>query len=490
MLYFGIPANERLLGMWDTIEDRLLKIRSSLDLAGRPRTLFPPGLSLGGGLPAGLQRQTQPGPLMFQAQSAGLPLPAHRFTFMMQKAYEFAGEVRAFGTALLAAAEKRDAEQLARLRTSHEVGMLHAMQRIRELQIEEAEYALTAARQGREGARIRKSYYINREFISAAETAREALFLVASGLQTVSGVQEFGAAVMNALPNVLFGAGGHGNSPHVSVSYGSTQLAGTLAAAARGFSVLASAAQTASSMAGSLAGYQRRQEEWDHQARLAENDIEQFEQQIAGATTRLEIARRELENQEKQLTNANEIAAYMQQKFTNEELYEWMLAQAAEMHFHSYLLAVDVARRAEECFRYERMRPEDGFVSPEQWDDLNALLAGERLQHDLRRMEKVYLDQNTREYEITKHISLAQVDPTALILLRQNGECFVSLPEHVFDADHHGQSDVGLFEANLRDERYLPFEGAGAISMWRIELPNRTNRFDPATIVDVVLHMR
>jgi hypothetical protein len=30
------------------------------------------------------------------------------------------------------------------------------------------------------------------------------------------------------------------------------------------------------------------------------------------------------------------------------------------------------------------------------------------------------------------------------------------------------QADTGLFEANLRDERYLPFEGAGAIS--RMEL--------------------
>ena len=33
------------------------------------------------------------------------------------------------------------------------------------------------------------------------------------------------------------------------------------------------------------------------------------------------------------------------------------------------------------------------------------------------------------------------------------------------------QNDSGLFETNLRDDRYLPFEGAGAISGWRIQLP-------------------
>lgn len=37
-----------------------------------------------------------------------------------------------------------------------------------------------------------------------------------------------------------------------------------------------------------------------------------------------------------------------------------------------------------------------------------------------------------------------------------------------------GQNDSGLFELNFRDERYLPFEGAGAISRWRIELPIQT----------------
>jgi hypothetical protein len=31
-------------------------------------------------------------------------------------------------------------------------------------------------------------------------------------------------------------------------------------------------------------------------------------------------------------------------------------------------------------------------------------------------------------------------------------------------ATSHAQNDSGMFELNFRDERYLPFEGAGAIS--------------------------
>lgn len=53
-----------------------------------------------------------------------------------------------------------------------------------------------------------------------------------------------------------------------------------------------------------------------------------------------------------------------------------------------------------------------------------------------------------------------------------------------------GSNDAGMFETNLRDERFLPFEGAGAASTWRLELPPRFRAFDYRTIADVVLHIR
>ena len=53
-------------------------------------------------------------------------------------------------------------------------------------------------------------------------------------------------------------------------------------------------------------------------------------------------------------------------------------------------------------------------------------------------------------------------------------------------ATSSGRNDSGLFEPNLRDERYLPFEGAGALSEWRIELPAGFRQFDYDTISDVV----
>ena len=251
----------------------------------------------------------------------------------------------------------------------------------------------------------------------------------------------------------------------------------------------------------------------------------------------------------------------MRDKYTNRELYNWMVGQISGVYFQSYQLAYDVARRAERAFRHELGLRDSSFIQFGYWDNLKkGLLAGERLHHDLKRMEVAYLEQNAREYELTKHVSLAQLDPMALVRFSQTGECFVSVPEAAFDLDHAGhymrriksvgvsipcvtgpytgvhctltllkssvrhsntlasgkygatseddprftdsvgaiqsivtssaQGDAGLFEANLRDERYLPFEGAGAISDWRLELPEEFRQFDYDTISDVVLHVR
>ena len=54
----------------------------------------------------------------------------------------------------------------------------------------------------------------------------------------------------------------------------------------------------------------------------------------------------------------------------------------------------------------------------------------------------------------------------------------------------NAQNDSGLFETNLRDERFLPFEGHGVMSSWKLELPAEFRQFDYNTISDVVLHMR
>lgn len=52
-----------------------------------------------------------------------------------------------------------------------------------------------------------------------------------------------------------------------------------------------------------------------------------------------------------------------------------------------------------------------------------------------------------------------------------------------------GVNDAGMFEPNLNDERWLPFEGAGVISTWRLDLPLETNCFDRLSLSDIKLRI-
>lgn len=65
-------------------------------------------------------------------------------------------------------------------------------------------------------------------------------------------------------------------------------------------------------------------------------------------------------------------------------------------------------------------------------------------------------------------------------------------------APSSAQNDSGLFKLSFRDERYLPFEGAGVVSQWSLELFNDNSedfgkalrQFDYNTITDTILHIK
>src|SRR5207253_1455713 len=113
------------------------------------------------------------------------------------------------------------------------------------------------------------------------------------------------------------------------------------------------------------------------------------------------IANQDLTNQDKQIENAQKEDEYLRTKFTNQELYDWMLNQLSTVYFQSYQLAYDVAKRAERCFRYELGLSDSSYIQFGYWDSLRkGLLCGEKLAYDLKRLEAAYYEQNRREYEL------------------------------------------------------------------------------------------
>ncbi len=59
---------------------------------------------------------------------------------------------------------------------------------------------------------------------------------------------------------------------------------------------------------------------------LAEKENDQIDKQIAAAEIRNQISQKELENHDLQRTNSQAIDEYMRSKFSNQELYNWMVS--------------------------------------------------------------------------------------------------------------------------------------------------------------------
>lgn len=558
-LYFCVPRDEALSGLWDTVADRLFKIRHSMSIEGVVRTLplFEPPIDpmlLVQARALGVELAT----VLNEASSPRLP---YRFQVLHAKAMELSGAVAGLGAALLAAMEKKDGEAIARLRSGHEVELLAAVREIKAQQVKEAQATVASLERSHEAARLRRDHYASLPRISAAEQGALAMGVAGMELGLVAQGIALVASSVEAIPPTTFGAAGSFGSPVAITSVGGLASGAPIEAASQALSMAAGALREGASIASTLAGYERRAEEWALQERLAAKEMQGLEKQIVAAKIRAAVAEVELRNHDRQTEQAREVLEFLQgRKRTTEELYDWMVAELSTVHYQAYTLAYDMARRAERALRFELGTGDDthAMVRFGAWDSLKqGLLAGERLQHDLRRLEVAFLEQTPREVELVKHVSLAEVAPEQLMQLRETGACDVELKEELLDLDypgHHfrriksvavtvptvtgpyagvsctltlsgtkvrtnqpvtaasyadagnfrtdlvpltaviatsgGVNDAGMFEPNLRDERYLPFEGAGVLGTYGIELPAANNRFDIGAVSDVILHIR
>lgn len=607
-MYFGIPFNKKILTHWDTVKSRLFNIRHSLGLDGNELNLDLFGSEIDPGMLASAVGKGLS--LSDILSDLNTPAPMYRFSYLMQKAVEFTGEVKALGGAVLAAIEKGDAEKLSLMRASHESTMINLVTGIKERQVLEAKANRQNLEVTRKNTKKRIGHYMGLMGIPEADYTIPDLVTLSADLNadsalpadtivkeqqvnvdvTLQNSDERGVLLIpreqqeldknydslvwqteshiaKALPIILalipeftvcampFGLGGNIQSGGKEMS-ASANYAGEL------LSMMAGIRAKEASEAAKMASYVRRVQDWTFQLNSAAREIVQVDKQIVAADIRIQIAQKELSNHLQQIKNTEEVEAYLKDKFTNQELYTWMKEQLMSIYKLSYQMAYDLAKKAEKAYRFEIGKQQSDFIKYGYFDsNFKGLLAGEKLHFALKQLEKAYMDENIRRLELTKHISLRNINPKALLDLIKDGNCEFELEEWLFDLDFAGhyfrtiksvslsipcvagpyttincslrlqknsirinttgsssylrnidgdnnrfiensipfksiavssaQNDSGMFEVNFRDERYLPFEGSGAISKWQLELgPVELQQFDYNSIADVVMHVK
>jgi Tc toxin complex TcA C-terminal TcB-binding domain/Neuraminidase-like domain len=434
-LYFCIPPNAQLLAYWPTVAGRLSNIRHCLNLQGvpQPLPLYAPKID-----PLQLIEQQAGG---MDVGAALAFTPVYRFATYQQKAIELAEDVRSYGNLVLSALEKKDAEALAALRASQELDIQTQVLAVKALQVTEANDQITVLNNQLAVVNSRLTFYTAQVATPISTWESKALELQGAALlaNSLAVVLDIGASVAHLIPSFSGGIDGFGGSPSVTVSFGGSNIASAQSTWAGVARTMAAILSESGSMAATMGSYQRRLNEWNLQVDLANKEITQTQSQITAATDRLNIATQESVIQSKQVANAQAISDFLTNKYTNTQLYDWLVTQLSSVHTQAYQLAFSLAQQAQLTYQYE-LGSQDTFLQPGYWDAQHrGLTSGDRLLFDLRRMGAQYLRANTLELVLTKNVSLALTQPQALVRLLQTGSCQLQFDESLFDADHPGQ---------------------------------------------------
>ena len=535
---FCVPRNPELDRRWQRVADQLFKIRNCLDITGARRqlALFAPEID-----PRLLVRARASGLSLDDVLGATAGnLPPYRFPYLIERAKSQASLVQSFGGALLSALEKKDVEELTRLRAVQQQNLLKLATQARRWDIKVAEDAIEVLERQRTAAQYRYDYYqgLADQNLIASERRQSDARNIASGLSEAAGILDLAAGIAHLVPQL--------GAP-TAMKFGGMEIGNSLKSFSQLLRTGASVAEAESAAAGLQATFERRREGWLHQVTLIGHELGQLGKQIAAAGIHRDIAVRSLELHEATMAQADEVYAFYGDKFTGLGLYTWLAQTLQRVYREAYNGAYAMARLAEQAFRFERGDDTSPLLDTSYWDPARAgLLAGDRLLIDVQAMERRFIETNYRTLEMDQALSLTVLDPAALVTLRETGTCDFAIDEFHYDLLYPGhyrrriksvrltipcvtgpytnvsaaltllgstirtepatvigvplrrstsiatstaQQDAGVFEFSFRDERYMPFEGAGATSSWRLTLPKSLHAFDYRTITDVILHV-
>jgi hypothetical protein len=307
--------------------------------------------------------------------------------------------------------------------------------------------------------------------------------------------------------------------------------------------------QTMANYALTKASFDRRKEEWEFQRDLADYNIDISDIGINLAKDHYNITQQEKVIAEIRYNLANDKLEFLNDKFTNRELYRWMHQNLRRLYHDQLNMAISTAKSAEQALEFERQTNLD-FIGVDYWNyEKRGLLGAEKLLSDIEKMENYRLSTDERRKEIVKTISLSSLAPEAFYEFIETGVLNFETPMRWFDQDYPGHymrlvRDVnvsiialtnpnenikatlsntgisrvmtgppfekpaviyrlpesvalskaiaanGLFELRPQDPMLLPFEGNGVSTTWSLEMPKGANPFNYNSIVDVIFTIR
>lgn len=283
--------------------------------------------------------------------------------------------------------------------------------------------------------------------INSSEQMGLILQATAIGLNLKAALMQGTATVAKADPNPTIGSTG---------SFGTPTATGTIKpgdapdSAAKTWAAFGAMADKSAMLCAAMGKFIHAEDDWNEKITEAKDDIAHTQTQITAAQLGVTIAQQNRIKNQTQIDELQKQIDFLTGKFTNQQLYDWMTSQLSDTYFQSFKLAYRMCKQLERCYQFELGIPNTSFIQFGYWDSLHkGLLAGERLNHDLRRMQSSYLDENRRRFEISRFTSLASLDAAQLQRLLSTGVCDFEIPESLFDHDYPGHYNRHLLRVSI-----------------------------------------
>ncbi|MFS2224055.1 neuraminidase-like domain-containing protein [Pantoea sp. B65] len=387
--------NEKLHGYWQTLALRLYNLRHNLSIDGLPLSL-----------PI-YAAPRDPSALLSSAVSASqagaaLPvavMPLQRFPLALESARALVSQLSQFGSTLLTLTERQDAEALAELLQTQGAELVRQSVALQERNIAEIDADRAALQESRNGAQSRLDSYsaLYEENVNRAEKQAMDLYLSASVLSTTATGAYAVASGLDVVPNIYGWA------------FGGSRYGSLARAVGTGIEVYAAASRTAADRISQSEFYRRRRQEWQIQRNAAESAVKQIDAQLASLAVRREAAVRQKSYQETQQTQTQAQLSFLQNKFSNRALYNWLRGKLAAIYYQFYDLAVSRCLMAQQSYRWALGDTAASFIRPGAWlGSYAGQLAGETLMLNLAQMEQRYLEKEEREKELTRTLCLSE----------------------------------------------------------------------------------
>ncbi|KAF3055499.1 hypothetical protein CFAM422_012995 [Trichoderma lentiforme] len=470
--YFCLPGNPFVVDLRTMIDDRLYKIRNGLNIDGVKRTLalweppIDPAVVVRANALRAMAGLAPPG------ADPEAPVPKYRFSYVVGRAHQVAKQLKETESRLLMIKEKKDAAALAALQVEHRKTLAGLSKSIAEGQKSVYQQQIDLLKQERKTQEMilkhniqltgdskaapktdeswedipqeyttlpsnefRMSRYENDEVSNMKSSG--AASVAANSLRTIAGI-------LNAIPFTYI------HTQPVGVGMSCAFSGSQAAAITESFVSIAEATAASYTNKANIAALQSGAEQRLQQRRLDANmagrNIENIDMQIAQITANLSSHEMTMKVEQEMVDSAEAEAKWLQSKYSNEELYSSLDNSLGALLYQTYITGKEMAAKAQEMLDREKPGTRSARTKANQGSGTSFLdravqsghLLGEALALDLARLEAADMEDPEADAEVQKTISLRQLDPLALLELRESGTASFRLPESVFDMDFPG----------------------------------------------------